>query len=117
MPQLSRVKRQINSIHSLNAKVQLGKITLISMIDSGSVRSIITKTLASNKLKTTPTARRIASACERDLKTFSNELIKVLGKLATTVTYNDWTSEDACLSVVDDDHKIIIGRSFSLDLD
>ena len=49
---------------------------------------------------------------DNDLKTFSNEPIKVLGKLATTVTYNDWTCEEAGLTVVEDAHKIIIGRDF-----
>ena len=80
------------------------------MIESGSGFCIITKTLAKNFIRTTPTARWIASADEKDLKTFSNEPIKVLGKLATTVTYNDWTCEDACLAVVDDGQKNIIGR-------
>ena len=44
------------------------------------------------------------------MKTFSNEPIKVLGQLATLVTYNDWTCDDAHLAVVEDRHKIIIGR-------
>ena len=34
----------------------------------------------------------------------------MLEQLATMVTYNDWTSNDAHLTVVDDGHKIIIGR-------
>ena len=34
----------------------------------------------------------------------------MLGKLATTVTYNDWTCKESCLTVVEDGHKQIIGR-------
>ena len=48
---------------------------------------------------------------DNDLTTISNEPIKVLGKLATTVTYNEWTCEEASLTVVEDRHKLIIGRS------
>ena len=105
-----------NHLEPPNAKVQFGKITAISKIDSGSACSIITKTLAIDIVKTTPTARWIASECEEELRTFSNEPIKVLGKTTTTVAYNDWMCEDVCLIVVDDGHKIIIGRDFFSDL-
>ena len=47
---------------------------------------------------------------DKDLKNFSNEPIKVLGKFARTVTYNDWTCEEACLTVVEDKIMLIIGR-------
>ena len=43
-------------------------------------------------------------------KIFSNEPIKVLGQFATMVTYNDWTCNDAHLTVLEGGHKIIIGR-------
>ena len=80
------------------------------MIDSGSVYSIITKTLVNNLLKTTPTARWIAWACEKDLKSPLKEPIKVPKKIATKASRNDWICEDACLTVVDDGHKFFIGR-------
>ena len=46
---------------------------------------------------------------EADLKAFSNAPIKVLGKLTTTVTHNDWTCKEASLTVVEAGHKLIIG--------
>ena len=70
------------------------------MIESGSVCGIITKMLADNILKTTPSARWVASETERDLKTFSNEPIKALDK-----NLNDWICEDACLIVVEEGQK------------
>ena len=73
-----------NQLEPLVAKVQFGKTTANSMVDSGSDCSILTKTLANNILKTTPTAQWIASLCEIDLKTFSNQPINVLGNIATT---------------------------------
>ena len=67
-----------NKLEPLNAKVQYRKIIANSMFDSGSVCSIITKTLANDILKTSPTAQWIASTCEKNLETFSNELKKGL---------------------------------------
>ena len=71
---------------------------------------IITKTIFKIILKATLTSRWIISIDKNDLEPFSNEPIKVLGKLATSVTQNEWTCEDARLSVVDCGHKNIIGR-------
>ena len=75
-----------------------------------SVCSIKTKTLAKNILKPTPTERWFSSTCEEDLKTFLNESIKVFARTASRVIYSDWISEDPCPTVVEDGHKIIIGR-------
>ena len=69
------------------------------MIDSESVVSLITKTLANRILGTTPSAKWDTTKQNKDLETFSNEPIKVLRQLATMVTYNNWTSNDAHLTV------------------
>ena len=101
-----------NQLEPLNAKIKYGNVLNLasSMIDSSSVCSLITKTIAYKNLKTTPFATWIITKQDKDLITFSNEPIKVLGKLATTITYDDWTYEEACLTVVEDGHKLIIGR-------
>ena len=80
------------------------------MIDSGSAVSLITKTLANQLLRTTQSAKWITKREMRDLKTFSNDPIKVLGHLETTVAYINWIDREASLTVVEDGHKIIIGR-------
>ena len=80
------------------------------MIDSGSLVSLIKKTLANRILKISPSAKWTTTNHDKDLKTFSNEPIKVLGKLTTKVTYNDWTCKAASLTVVEDGHKLIVGR-------
>ena len=79
------------------------------MIDSGSVVSLITKTLANKILRTTSSAKWVTTRQDKDIKTFSNEQIKVLGQLATVVTYNDLTCKEARLTVLEDEHKLIIG--------
>ena len=84
-----------NQLEPLNAKITYRSILANSMIGSGSVCSLITKTLANRILKTSPLARWITTKKDKDLKTFSNEPIKVLGKFSTAVTCSDWTCEEA----------------------
>ena len=102
-----------HQLEPLNAKIQYRNIIANWMIDSGSVCSIVTKTLAIKILNSTPSRRWIASTCEEDHKTFSYEPIKKLGKIETTVVYNGWICEDAFLTVVADGHKLIMGRDLS----
>ena len=80
------------------------------MIYCGSIVSLITKTLANRILRTSPSAKWITNTERRELKTFSNEPIKVPGHLEATVSSNTWTCKDARLTIVEDDHKITIGR-------
>ena len=65
---------------------------------------------ANKILKTKSLARWIITKQDRYLKTFSNEPIKFLGKFSITVTYNDWTCEEACSTVVQGGHKLLNGR-------
>ena len=80
------------------------------MIDSGSAVSIITRSLANKITRSTKSAKWINAIEKRNLKTFSNEHIKILGHLETTVFYNQWKDTSAILTLVDDGHKNIIGR-------
>ena len=74
-----------NQLEHLNAKVEFGEVKANAMIDSGSAVSLIAKTLANQMLRTTQSAKWITKREKRDLKTFSNDLIKVLVHLETTV--------------------------------
>ena len=101
-----------HQLEPLNAKIRLGEEQANAMLDSGSVVSLITKTLANRIFRTSPSEKWITTKERSELKTFSTEPIKVLGHLETTVTYNNWTCKDARLTIVEDGHKIIIGREF-----
>ena len=48
-----------NQLEPLNAKIQFGKVQANAMIDSGSVVSLITKTLANRIFRTTPSVKLI----------------------------------------------------------
>ena len=100
----------VHQLEPLNVEVQLGKVKALAMIDSGSAVSIITETLAEKILQTTKSAKWTDTKDKRNLKTFSNEHIKVLGHLETTLTYNQWKDKAALLTVVEDGPRNIIGR-------
>ena len=99
-----------HQLDPLNAKIQFGEVQANAMIDSGSVVSLITKTLANRILRTSPSAKWFTAKERRELKTFSNEPIKVLWHLEATESYNNWTCKNSRLTIVEDGHKIIFGR-------
>ena len=99
-----------HQLEPLSVEVQLGEIRALAMIDSGSAVNIITETLADQIIRTTKSAKWTDTKERRNLKTFSNEPIKVLGHLETKVTYSQWKDRAAMLTVVEDGHKNIIGR-------
>ena len=99
----------VHQLEPLNVEVQLGKVRALAMIDSGSAVSIITETLADKIFQTTKFAKWTDTKDKRNLKTFSNEPIKVLGHLETTITYNHWKDKAALFTVVEDGHRNIIG--------
>ena len=100
----------VHQLEPLKVEIQLGEIKTSAMIDSGSAVSIITRSLANKITRSTKSAKWINATEKKNLKTFSNEPIKVLGHLETTVIYNQWKDTSAMLTVVDDGHKNIIGR-------
>ena len=100
----------VHQLEALNVDVQLGKVKALAMINSGSAVSIITETLADKILQTIKSAKWTDTKDKRNLKTFSNEPIKVLGHLETTITYNQWKDKAAVLSVVEDGPRNIVGR-------
>ena len=97
-------------LEPLNVEVQMGEIRTSAMIDSGTSVSIITKSLANKIIRSKKSAKWTDTTEKRNLKTFSNEPIKVIGHLETTVIYNQWKDTSAMLTVVDDGQKNIIGR-------
>ena len=100
----------VHQLEPLNVEVQLGEVKALAMIDSGSAVSIITETLADQIIRTTKSAKWTDTKQRRNLKTFSNEPIKIFGYLETTVAYNQWKDRAAMVTVVEDGHKNIIGR-------
>ena len=108
MWQLSLLMPQINSnplMQTFNT-VKLSRTRWLTL----AVCAVSLKSLTNKTLKSISSARLITTKRDKDFKTFSNELIKLHRQIATKVVYNDWICGDACLTVVEDGHKLIIGR-------
>ena len=54
----------------------------------------------------------IQSHVMQELKTFSNDLIKTIGVIKTSIKYNDCVAANVNVTVVQDGHRPIIGRGF-----
>ena len=83
------VKSDTREVEPMNSDIFVGNKTTKALVDSGSVCSIINKSLAN----------AVASACKErywvqspeihDLKTFSNDIIKISGVINTSIKCND----------------------------
>ena len=79
-------------------------------MDSGSVCTIVNKSLADKVVSECKDSYWIQSAEIHDLKTFSNDIIKIVGIIKTSIRCNDWIATDVDVTVVEDGHRPIIGR-------
>ena len=53
---------------------------------------------------------RVQSPEMHELKTFSNDLIKTIGVIKTSIECNDWVATGVKMTVVEDGHRAIIGQ-------
>ena len=86
-------------------------------MDSGSVCTIINKSLANTVVSECDRSYWVQSPELHDLKTFSNDIIKIIGVTNTSIRCNDWTATGVDVTVVEDGHRPIIGRDLFSKLD
>ena len=98
-----RLNQRTPSYKNGNTQVEL-------LIDSGSVRSILPKSLASQIVENSPLARWLMIAPPQELKTFSIEPINVTGMIQAPIASNGWRVEEAEFVVVHDGLKPLVGR-------
>ena len=72
--------------------------------------TIINKNLATTVVSECKESFWIQSPEKHDLKTFSNDLIKTIGVMKTSIKCNDWVATGVNVTVVEDGHRPIIGR-------
>ena len=79
-------------------------------MDSGSVCTIVNKSLADTVVSECNESYWVQSSEIHDLKTFSNDIIKIVGVINTSIKCNGWTATGFDVTVVEDGHRPIIGR-------
>ena len=78
-------------------------------MDSGSVCTIVNKSLADTVVSDCNESYWVESPEIHDLKTFSNDIIKIVGVFSTSIKCNDWIATGIDVTVVEDGHQPIIG--------
>ena len=78
-------------------------------MESSSACSILNCSLASQVVQGSPCAFWISEKTSPQLRTFSNEPIKVEGKIQCPITSNGWTCDSATFTVATDGLKSLIG--------
>ena len=113
-------KRETRELEPVSLDFCVGNTGNKALVDSGSVCTIINKSLANTVVSECDKSYWVQSQEIHDLKTFSNDIIKIIGVFTTSIICNDWTATNVDVTVVEDGHQPIIGRdifsklSFSL---
>ena len=97
-------------IEAINLPVVLGNTATKVLVDSGSVSTIITETMANSIISQDSNSKWIREAARKQLKTFSNELIQKLGILQTFNQSNNWYANPIEIQVAIDGHRSLLDR-------
>ena len=94
----------------MNLDICIGNTKTKALLDSGSACTIINKNLANAAESECKGSFCVHSPEMQDLKTFSNDLFKIIGVIKTSIKCNDWVATGVIVTVVEDGHRPIIGR-------
>ena len=104
------IKTDTREVEPVNLVICVGKTCTKALVDSGSICTIVNKSLADKVVSECKDSYWVQSPEIHDLKTFSNDKIKIVGVINTSIKCNDWTATGVDVTVVEDGHRPIIGR-------
>ena len=104
------IKTDTREVEPVNLVICVGNTCTKALVDSGSVCSIVNKSLADTVVSECKESYWVQSPEIHDLKTFSNDIIKIVGVNNTSIKCNDWIATGVDVTVVEDGHRPIIGR-------
>ena len=104
------IKSDIREVEPVNLDICVGNTKTKALVDSGSVCTIINKSLAKTVVSECKGSYWVQSPEMHDLKTFSNDMIKIVGVINTLIHCNEWIATGVDVTVVEDGYRPIIGR-------
>ena len=104
------IENDIATIEPLNMPIKIHNISTTLLVEYGSACSILNRSLATQVVNSSPLAIWIHEQGSPHLRTFSNEPIRIEGKIKTPITRNGWTLNSATFTLVADGLKLLIGR-------
>ena len=97
-------------MEAVNLDICVGNTKTKALVDSGSVCTILNKSLADTVVSECNESYWVQSPEIHDLKIFSNNIIRIVGVINTSIKCNDWIATGVDVTVVEDGHRPIIGR-------
>ena len=104
------IKNDTREVEPVYFDICVGNTYTKALVDSGSVCTIVNKSLADTVVSDCNESNWVESPEIHDLKTFSNDIIKIVGVINTSIKCNDWIATGIDVTVVEDGHRPIIGR-------
>ena len=104
------IKSHTREVEPVNLDICVGNTKTKALVDLGSVCTIINKNLANTVVSECKESYWVQSPEINDLKTFSKDIIKIVGVITTSIKCNDWIATGVDVTVVEDGHRPIIGR-------
>ena len=104
------IKSDTRELEPVNLDICVANTKTKALVDLGSVCTIINKYLAKTVVSECKGSYWLQSPEMHDLKIFSNDIIKIVGVINTSIQCNDWTATGVDVTVVEDGHRPIIGR-------
>ena len=89
--------------------IKIGNHNTALLVDSGSICSILNRSLASQVVQSSPRALCINGNVSPQLRTFLDEPIQIGGNIQSPITSKGWTCDSATFTVVADGLKSLIG--------
>ena len=107
---VARIASNSIQIEPKNTTLKIRNTQVGLLIDTGSVCSILTESLAAEIVDNSPLARWLMTTPPQELKTYANEPINVMGMIQATIASKEWRIENTEFVVVRDGLKPLIGR-------
>ena len=104
------IQNNVREVEPVNLEICVGNTKTKLLVDSGSVCTIVNKSQAETVVSECNESYWVQSPEMHDLKTFSNDIIKIVGVINTSIKCNDWIATGVDVTVVEDSHRPIIGR-------
>ena len=104
------IQNNVREVETVNLEICVGNTKTKALVDPGSVCTIVNKSLADTVVSECNESYWVQSPEIHDLKTFSNDIIKIVGVINTSIKCNDWIATGVDVTVVEDGHRPIIGR-------
>ena len=104
------IQNNAREVEPVNLDICVGNTKIKALVNSRSVCTIVNKSLADTVVSGCKESYWVQSPEVHDLKTFSNDIIKIGGVINTSIKCNDWIATGVDVTVVKHGHRPIIGR-------